>query len=107
LEKTNLTPSLRKMVVVDDCSLKLACKILGLEIPAGRILLGDFGKDRAFTVATQLGKTKDELELMVFKSIVDGKELEEVSSMFGICTTSVRRYLLRFLRKRFKSSDFE
>lgn len=80
-------------------------EIYGYEIPTLRIIIGDFKEDRVFKVARELGFTKEELEISITKRVLDGESYEEVSRDTGITPTSVRRYFLRCVRSRLKSSD--
>jgi len=97
---------LRKYVA-ENCSLRYAAKLLDLEYPAARVLLGDFykPKERNFSLALLSGKSKDELEVEITKYILDGYTLEEVSKIMAIGVRSVKDYFLRCVRKRLKSSD--
>ncbi|MFA9209973.1 MAG: hypothetical protein ACEQSN_17730, partial [Yersinia sp. (in: enterobacteria)] len=58
-------------LVADNCSLVKACEILGIELPAGRVLLGEYVESREFKVAWDQGKTKRELELEITKRLLD------------------------------------
>lgn len=80
-------------------------EIYGYEIPTLRLVIGDFKKDRAYTVASEKGMTKEELELFITKEILDGKGFLEVSRETGIVLESVKRYFFRCIRSRVKSSD--
>lgn len=92
-------------LVLENCSLFFACKMLGIEAPAGRILLGDYSATREFSVALTHGKTEEELSLEITKRVLDGEGLREISNSLGITYTSAKRYFFRFIRKRLKSSD--
>lgn len=94
-----------RKLMADNCSLAKACEILDIELPAGRKMLGDFLQSREFSVATNLGKSKKELEITVTKMILDGKGFREVSNELGIVYESVKRYFFRCIRERLKSSD--
>jgi len=100
------TLRIRKLLA-ENCSLVKACEICGVELPAGRVALGDYKETRNFSVAFNQGKTKEELELEVTKLVLDGHGLLEVSDKLGITYTSAKRYFFRCIRKRFKSSDLE
>ena len=89
----------------ERCSLPKACEILGIELPAGRVMLGDYLESRDYTVAANQGKTKLELEVEVTKLILDGEGFREVSNKLGITYESCKRYFFRCIRKRLKSSD--
>ena len=106
LLKTDKIPELRKLIA-ENCSLYFAAKLLDLEIPAARIMLGDFNKhmERTYSVALLNGKSKEEMEVDITKLILDGFGFEDVSKKLGVTTTSVKRYFLRCVRKRLKSSD--
>lgn len=95
---------LRKLLR-ESCSLRKACEILDIELPSGRLMLGEYLDDRNFKVASLQGKTKSELEIEVSKLILDGKNFREVSNLLGITYESTKRYFLRCIRERLKSSD--
>lgn len=94
-----------RKLLADKCSLAKACEILGIELPAGRVMLGDYLENRVFTVASNQGKTKEELEIEVTKRILDGEGFRDVSNELGITYESTKRYFLRCVRERLKSSD--
>jgi len=106
LQNTNKIPELRKLIA-ENCSLYFAAKLLDLEIPAARVILGDFNKhmERTYSVALLNGKSKEEMELDITKLILDGFGFVDVSKKLGVTTISVKRYFLRCVRKRLKSSD--
>ncbi len=80
-------------------------EIYGYEIPTLRVIIGDFRENCLFSVATELGTTKEELEISITKRILDGEGFKEVSEDTGISIQSVKRYFLRCIRSRLKSSD--
>ena len=90
-----------------NCSLSKACEILNVELPAGRVALGEYIKDRNYSVAFNQGKTKKELELEITREILDGKGFHEVAALTGVTVTSVKRYFFRCIRSNFKSSDLK
>lgn len=94
-----------RKLIADNCSLVKACEILGIELPAGRILLGSYNENRNFTVAHTQGKTTRELEIEITKRILDGEGFREVSNDTGLIYESVKRYFFRCIRERVKSSD--
>lgn len=102
--ETDKSSEIRKLLA-DKCSLRKACEILDIEVPAGRVMLGDYIETRSFSVACLRGKTKEELEVEITKMILDGKGFREVSNELGIVYESVKRYFFRCVRKRLKSSD--
>lgn len=90
-----------------NCSLVKACEILNVELPAGRVALGDYIKDRNYTVAFNQGKTKKELELEITREVLDGKGFQEVAALTGVTLESVKRYFFRCIRSNIKSSDLK
>lgn len=105
--KEHLKHDLRMLVGFGKCSLKKACKILDIEEPAGRILLGDYVESREYSVASAKGKTKEELELDIAKLIHSGKNFTQVADELGIVLESVKRYFFDYFRRRFKVSDLK
>lgn len=80
-------------------------EIYGYEIPTLRVIIGNFRENCLFSVATELGFTKEELEISITKRVLDGEGFKEVSEDTGISLLSVKRYFLRCIRSRLKSSD--
>lgn len=105
--RTDLIPAIRDCIM-NGASLYKTAEILGIEQPAARYLLGDFNsaQTRSFYAAKKLGKTKNELEIAVTKMVLDGIEFGKIAKMTGLTLASVRRYFLRCVRSRLKSSDF-
>lgn len=81
-------------------SLKYAAASLGLELPAARVMLGDYSKEgeRAYSVAAARGKSKNELELEITKRVLDGEGFNEIGNTMALVRESVLRYFLRCLR---------
>jgi hypothetical protein len=94
-----------RAMLADNCSLVRACEILDIELPAGRVLLGDYIKDRNFGAAFNKGMSKEELEIEITRRILNGEGFREVSNDIGVTYVSVKRYFLRCVRKRLKASD--
>lgn len=91
----------------EGCSLYKACELLDIEIPAGRVMLGDYLEDRNFSVALNQGLSVTELEVLITKRILDGGSIRDLSNEFGIVYESVKRYFIRCLRRNIKSSDIK
>lgn len=93
--------------IKDGCSLYYAAELLGIEIPVARSLLGDFNAvhSRAFSVARDMGKTKEELEIEITEEILEGKGFTEISREKGIVYESVKRYFLRCVRRNLKDIE--
>lgn len=94
-------------LLAENCSLFKACEILNIEVPAGRVALGNYIVDRNYSVAFNRGKTKTELELEIAREILDGKGFNEVALSTGIPLVSVKRYFLRRIRANIKSSELK
>lgn len=105
LEK-DVTKELRDYIK-NGCSLFYAAELLDIEIPAARALLGDYDavNFRSFSVARDMGKTKEELEIEITKDILDGKGFTEISREKGIIYESVKRYFLRCVRRNLKDIE--
>ena len=56
-------------------------------------------------MAYNLQKTKEELEIEITKAILDGEDFVDVAKRTGLVLESVKRYFLRCVRRRLKSSD--
>lgn len=93
--------------IKNGCSLFYAAELLKIEIPAARCLLGDYDaiNSRAFSVARDMGKTKEELEIEITKQILDGKGFREVAKEHGIIYESVKRYFFRCIRRNLKDIE--
>jgi hypothetical protein len=106
LAKTEKTPELRKLIA-ENCSLFFAAKLLDIEIPAARVMLGDFNKlkERAYSVALLNGMSREEMEVEVTKMIIEGSDFGGISKKLGITLTSVKRYFIRCVRRRLRVSD--
>jgi len=86
--------------LINGASLKLAATRLGIELPAARVLMGDFYKEneRSFSVAVNRGKSKEELEKEITFRILDGEGFIEIGNSMTLCRESILRYFLRCLR---------
>lgn len=82
-------------------SLKKAAELLGIEIPAARVLLGDFSKDleKKFSVARSRGKSKEEFEIEITRRILAGEEILDICNSTILCRESVLRYFMRCVRR--------
>lgn len=107
VNKTNLQQEIRSMYV-QGASLQYISKVLDLELPAARILLGDFNSkfERCFITAKGLGMTREELEVHIAKRVLDGEGLNTVAKDIGVDYQSVKTYFFNFVRAHLKSSDF-
>lgn len=98
--KKNLTKEVREFIA-NKASLKYAAESLGIELPAARVLLGDFNSkmDRAFSVAVAKGLSKKELEFNIARAIIhENKNTDIVAREFCIDPTSLWRYFMRFVK---------
>jgi len=104
-------PSVDKLKIRElmsqNCSLFKACEILQIELPTGRVALGNYIQSRDYSVAFNQGKSKHEMELEITRKILDGKGFNQVAAEMGITYTSVKRYFFRCIRSQFKSSDIK
>lgn len=105
LEK-DVTKELRDYIK-NGCSLFYAAELLDIEIPAARALLGDYNavNFRAFSVARDMGKTKEELEIEITKELLAGKGFTEIAREKGIIYESVKRYFFRCIRRNLKDVE--
>lgn len=105
-KRTDLTAAVRDYIK-EGCSLYYAAELLKIEIPAARILLGDYNAVylRSFSVARDMGKTKEELEIEITQDILAGKGFTEISRERGIIYESVKRYFLRCVRRNLKDIE--
>jgi hypothetical protein len=89
-----------RALIVEGASLKKAAEILDIELPAARVLLGDFNKEleKSFSVARVRGKSKTEMELEITQRILEGEGFIEIGNSMALCRESVLRYFLRCLR---------
>lgn len=87
-------------LLIEGASLKHAAKILDIELPAARVLLGDFNKltERAFSVAKGRGKSKEELEKEIIMRVLNGEGIHEICNSMSLCRASILRYFFRHLR---------
>ena len=91
--------AIREMMA-KGASLKYAADKLQLELPAARVLLGDFDKymEKSYSVAKVRGKSKAELEVEITNRVLDGEGFVEICNSMALCRESVLRYFLRCLR---------
>ena len=96
-----------RLLIAKGVSAKKVAEIKGLEIPTVFLYLGDYQEihKKSFLVAQRRGQTKEELEVQVTKRILDGAGFQEVSRELGINMLDVKRYFLRCVRQKLKSSD--
>lgn len=96
-----------RSLIAEGVSAKKIAELKGLEIPTVCLYIGEYDDiyKKAFLVAQRRGQTKEELEIEVTKMILDGKGFNEVSRELSINETSVKRYFLRCVRNKLKSSD--
>ena len=108
LEELPEAESLKSMIREDrsrEATLVKLKEIYGFQLPTIRSIIGDYGKDYTYRVATGMGMTKDELEVDIAKRVLDGDTFEKVAKDTGIQLLSVKRYFLRCIRSRLKSCD--
>lgn len=77
-----------------------ACELVGITIFSGRVMLGDYEKQKSYGVAYSKGKSKEELEDIVIEHYLKNGTTRSISEEVGMNDTSARRYLLRGLRRR-------
>lgn len=96
-----------RMLIAKGVSAKRIAVLLELEIPTVCLYIGDYEEiyKKGYLVAQRAGFTKDEMEVKITKMILDGSGFNEVSRVLGINQSSVKRYFLRCVRDRLKSSD--
>lgn len=92
-----------RTMVFNNCSPLYACKLMGIEISCGRLLIGDFKeKDRDFVAALKRGMTKDELERRVVQYVYDaefvGRGFKEAAFKLDISLETARRYFIRYVK---------
>ena len=100
-EVLNTSPESVRTLVLEGCSLKKAASLLGIEVPAARVLLGDFNRamEKSFSVAKIRGKSKEELEIEITNRVLDGEGFIEIGNSMVLCRESILRYFLRCLRR--------
>lgn len=96
-----------RLLFAEGCSFVKIAEMLSLEIPTVLLYFGEYGEvhKKSFLVAQRRGLTKEELEVQVTKMVLDGAGFNEVSRELKINETSVKRYFLRCVRRKLKSSD--
>tara|TARA_Y100001956_G_C4124434_1_gene189266 strand:+ start:2597 stop:3520 length:924 start_codon:yes stop_codon:yes gene_type:complete len=92
-----------KTMVYNNCSPVFACEVLGLEIAAGRFLLGDFKeRDNEFVAALKRGMTREELEKRVVQHVFDsekvGNGFKNAAKELNLSLETVRRYFIRYVK---------
>lgn len=87
-------------LILTGASLKKAAELLSIEIPAARVLLGDFYKplEKSFSVAARRGKSKEELEKEITIRLADGETIMDICNSMELCRESVLRYHFRCLQ---------
>lgn len=108
VKRLELTEQVRAMFL-EGATLQYISKYLDIELPAARALLGRFDSkhERAYLTAKNLGMTKDELEIHITRRVLDGEDLVPISKDIGIDLVSAKRYFLKCIRSRLKSSDLQ
>lgn len=101
-----LISTIRKMVA-EKVSIQKIAEIKDLEVPTVVMYVGEFDDvyEREYLTATRRGLTKEELEIKVTKMVLDGMSDTDVGRALSISQTCVKRYFMRCVRKRLKSSD--
>ena len=96
-----------RLYISKGCSVRKISELLGIEEPTVIMYIGDFSDifKKSFLVAYRQGLTKEELEVKVTRLILDGKGFNDVSRELKIDQTSVKRYFMRCVRSKLKSSD--
>lgn len=96
-----------RCLIAEGVSAKRISELKNLEIPTVCLYIGDYDEihRKSFLVAQRRGLTKEELEVQITKMILDGKGFNEVSRELSINESSVKRYFLRCIRSKLKSSD--
>lgn len=87
-------------LILKGASLKKASEILNIEVPAARVLLGDFYKplEKSFSVAVKKGKSKEELEKEITIRLVNGETIMSICNSMELCRESILRYHFRCLQ---------
>ena len=96
-----------RLLLSKGASVKKIAELKGIEIPTVCMYIGDYDQvyRKSFLVAQRRGQTKEELEIDVTKLILDGMGFDEAARHLGINATSAKRYFLRCIRSKLKSSD--
>lgn len=93
-----------RKLYIEGASLSKICELLNIERPAARSLLepldGDYNK--SYIAALRFGMTKEELELVVVKKILEGMTYKQVADELGMTPKSCERYFMRYVRKHLK-----
>lgn len=106
---SSLQTELIKMVY-NNCSPMYACELLGLEIAAGRLLLGDFKqRDKTFVASLKRGMSKDEMEKRIVQVIYDNDEVgygfKQAANELGLNLETVKRYFIRYVKANMKRPE--
>ena len=88
-----------------EATLEKLKELYGFELPTLRIIIGDYGKDYTYRVATSRNMTGKELDIDITKRVLDGKDFKDVSEETGVQLNTVKRCFLRCVRSQLKSSD--
>lgn len=104
MSKTHLVEEVRSLWWKGATLAKIS-EILSIEKVTARFFLGKYADSRSYGVAYNLKKTKEELEIEITKAILDGEDFVDVAKRTGLVLESVKRYFLRCVRARLKSSD--
>lgn len=96
-----------RKLVSKKCSLQKVCEILDIEMPAARVLLGDFGKSKqkAFGVAMLQGKSQGEMEAAITKDVLNGMGWVDVVKKYATSESSAKRYFMRCIRRHISPED--
>lgn len=89
------------------CSIYKISELLSLEIPTIMWSISNLEEsmNAQYLCAVRKGLTKEGLEIMITKMVLDGKGFNEVSRELKMNEASVKRYFLRCVRAKLKSSD--
>ena len=93
---------LRRLIRL-GCSLYYACELSGIELPTGRVLLGDYNKvyERMFIASNNKGFTKDEMGariVQIFLDSKDGQGMKAAAKELNLNLSTTGRYLARYLK---------
>ena len=96
-----------RLLVAKGVSVKRVAELKSIEIPTVCMYIGDYDQvyRKSFLVAQRRGQTKEELEIDVTKLVLDGMGFDDAARHLSINSTSAKRYFLRCIRNRIKSSD--
>lgn len=77
-----------------------SCEMLGITIFSGRVMIGNYSKEKSYAASYKNGLTKEEMEDKVIEYFIETGKYNEISSVLGITSTSAKRYLIRGLKRR-------